>query len=548
MPPSSDPATSEDLREPLLAAQNNAVSTSTSTIREESAPDDTSSSIEGRLNKDIALPKCWGEERLVKVNHNVLLNLILAVMYGISGSLWNGTAYVAYLKHLGHDRNGPLGDIEAVSGLATLVTALPVGYLADRLGRSKVIRVGGILLLLTTVVQVWVMEWVGTSPDHKRTETALFLLGMIMWLWGVGDGVVNGPCAALYADSTPRGERSIYYNYLFACYSGASAVGPLVSIVLFETLGDEWKLSDLRIVIYVGLGIEIFNSILMMLFDDKKALDESEEGNGEEEPEEPNDVLDPENDGHGEGDSNGADTEEGSLTTLHKRQQWIPYIIFTQGVIFAIGSGMTIKFFPLFFKDEVGMSPSQVQLIYFAVPFAMVICSTLGSKLAASGVGRVQTQFLSRFIGIVLLYSMVFFKNYLDKHPFFLVPIYVMRTSLMNACYPLQESILMDFVPKEVRARWKSLDAVAAFGWCGSAAIGGWLADKYDYTYTFFLTAIIQSVGLGIWCLLLPLVPRHEHEFGPESDEGPIEEPSNDLTTEPSSTLHEPLLSNAAES
>jgi MFS family permease len=519
-----DLATTEDLQEPLLSIDSNAA--------EDNDAADSSSNSDTTLNKDITLPKCWGEERFMKVNHNVFLNLILAAMYGISGSLWNGTAYVAYLKHLGHDRNGPLGDIEAVSGLATLVTALPVGYLADRLGRSKVIRAGGILLLLTTFVQIAVMEWVGTSPEHKRTETALFLLGMIMWLWGVGDGVVNGPCAALYADSTPRGERSVYYNYLFACYSGASAVGPLVSIVLFETLGDDWSLYDLRIVIYVGLGVEVFNSIIMMFFDDKKALDESEEESDERDGDDQEDS----------GEGNDEEAEETPLTTLQKRQKWIPYIIFIQSIIFAIGSGMTIKFFPLFFKDEVGMSPSQVQVIYCAVPFAMVICSTVGSKVAASGVGRVQTQLLSRLMGISLLYCMVFFKNYLDKHPILLVPIYVMRTSLMNACYPLQESILMDFVPKSVRGRWKSLDAVAAFGWCGSAAFGGWLADKYDYTYTFFLTAIIQSVGLGVWCLLLPLVPRHENEASPEDDEGPDEVPSYD-STQPNSTLHEPLLS-----
>ncbi len=501
----------EDLREPLLAHGD-------------------SSSSEDSINKDIKVPKCWGEQRFVKINHNVLLNLILAVLYGISGSLWNGTAYVAYLKQLGHNRNGPLGDIEAVSGLATLITALPVGYLADRLGRSKVILAGGILLLITTMLQIGVMEWVGTSPGKNTTDTGLVLLGMIMWLWGVGDGVVNGPCAALYADSTPKGERSVYYNYLFACYSGASAVGPLVSIALFQIVGDDWSLYDLRIVIYVGLGIEVFNSLLMMLFDDKKALDENEDETASVEE------IEPENRtiNHTE--------EASSATALHKRQKWIPYIIFIQDIIFAIGSGMTIKFFPLFFKDEVGMSPSQVQIIFCVVPFVMVICSTLSSKVAAAGLGRVQTQLVSRLLGVFFLYAMVFFKTYLDKHPFLLVPVYVMRTSLMNACYPLQESILMDFVPKETRARWKSLDAVSAFGWCGSAAFGGWLADKYDYTYTFFLTAILQTLGLGVWALLLPLVPRHENEssHAPQQTNG---DEATGASLHATSALEAPLLS-----
>ena len=40
----------------------------------------------------------------------------------------------------------------------------------------------------------------------------------------------------------------------------------------------------------------------------------------------------------------------------------------------------------------------------------------------------------------------------------------------------------MDFVPKNERARWKSLESVSQFGWCGSAVLGGYLADKVRRT------------------------------------------------------------------
>ena len=105
---------------------------------------------------------------------------------------------------------------------------------------------------------------------------------------------------------------------------------------------------------------------------------------------------------------------------------------------------------------------------------------------------------------------MVFFKLYLDVHPLLLVPVYLLRTCLMNCTAPLQTSILMDALPREARARWKSLDAVSGFGWSGSAAFGGWLADRYDYTETFLITALFQTAGIGVWALLLPLVPRTE--------------------------------------
>lgn len=33
--------------------------------------------------------------------------------------------------------------------------------------------------------------------------------------------------------------------------------------------------------------------------------------------------------------------------------------------------------------------------------------------------------------------------------------IWQVRTTLMNCTYPIEESILMDFVPADTRARWK---------------------------------------------------------------------------------------------
>lgn len=379
-------------------------------------------------DKDIRFPS-WlacGRQN-ARLNHNVALNLLLSITYGISDSLWGGTVIAAYLKKLGHDHNSPVGNVEAANGLAGLASALPVGYLADKIGRAKLIRWGGALLLLAAVLHVWLLKWIGV--DEKASHPGAFwLMGAIMALWGIAGGVVNGPAQALYADSTPAGNRSTYYTYLFATYILASCVGPLVSIVLFQTLGDEWDLYDLRKVLYVGLSIEVVNAFLMMFFDDRKALPESAEevlaaASNTQVDEEQTPLSSPEED---------TDEVSAEAIRLAQRRKFIPYIVFAQALIFAIGSGMTVKFFPLFFKDEVGMSPTQVQIIYVLVPIVMVACSGLGQKLASTGFGRVQSALVLNTAGVSCLYAMVVFKSYLDAHPFALVPIYVFRTSLMN--------------------------------------------------------------------------------------------------------------------
>ena len=68
----------------------------------------------------------------------------------------------------------------------------------------------------------------------------------------------------------------------------------------------------------------------------------------------------------------------------------------------------------------------------------------------------------------------------------------------------------MDYVDKANRARWQSLNSIVRFGWAGSAALGGVLADRYGYTSTFLITAAVQAAGTLVQCLLLPMVPRKE--------------------------------------
>jgi hypothetical protein len=182
-----------------------------------------------------------------------------------------------------------------------------------------------------------------------------------------------------------------------------------------------------------------------------------------------------------------------------------------------------------------------------------------------------------KLVGIALLVSMAFLDNWIKastpgqrQHSLrvtIVAGIYVVRTGLMNCTYPLEESLLMDHVPKCVRAsrppplvlhiracpvevsrfyfrlrlvqaldppppvfrspgisesppppryprsaraRWKSLDSISVFGWCGSAALGGYLADRYSYSATFLVTAAIQLVGTLVQIPLLFIARRHE--------------------------------------
>jgi hypothetical protein len=159
----STPNENDDLREPLLLNGSN------------NDDDDNDDDIDNEKNIRIKFQCCKKKLIQKSVNHNVFLNLLLSVLYGISNSLWSGTAYIAYIKKLGHNSNKPVGNIEAVSGLASLICALPIGYLADTIGRSVVIRAGGLLLFVTAILQISILQYTVdidvTNPDDDQKDT-----------------------------------------------------------------------------------------------------------------------------------------------------------------------------------------------------------------------------------------------------------------------------------------------------------------------------------------------------------------------------------------
>ena len=56
------------------------------------------------------------------------------------------------------------------------------------------------------------------------------------------------------------------------------------------------------------------------------------------------------------------------------------------------------QFFPLFFKNSIGLTPAETQGIYVCVPLAIAVLAKVFSKLASS-LGRIQTILVARTTG-----------------------------------------------------------------------------------------------------------------------------------------------------
>jgi len=268
--------------------------------------------------------------------------------------------------------------------------------MADRFSRSIVIAVGGWCIpvaagLTSAAVIIGVQR---KQADGMRSDATGFGsatpeldddLQLPLWLfvaalstWGFVQAVQNGAAQALFADSVAAGERSRFYTYSFMAYLLASTLGPVVSIIMFALHGDNWSLPALRNVFLAGMIVSLPNWLIMLAFSDKKMLDEEPARETEPEPLPPASVCVPvgsDTEGEITAEAARCESERSQLSRARSdvshvgppehRYAWaVRYIMFGSSAMLGIASGMTIKFFPLFFKNDCQMSPVAVQVIY----------------------------------------------------------------------------------------------------------------------------------------------------------------------------------------
>lgn len=476
----------------------------------------------------------------------------MAGLEGFSDSLAGGTVGVAFIYASFGSSNAKVGLAEALQGISSLVTAFPAGWVSDRWSRSGVIKIGGVTSLIAGPLFGYaILEASYAAQNDTVSHRAYIMVCISFVLFGFGSGIANGPAQALLADSIPTGSRSKYYNILFQAYVIPGIIGPLIGIIYFLTYaGDDWDIISLRDLMLVGISLQVPIAVCMFGFRDDLSLGRASEAVTERTSEisttkstglsmsnadgivvetpldrglvEPlqKPLID---DGVGNVlpplqpeipeiqavDEKKREEEEDGKFAMHPRAKYVPYIVFFSGLIVALASGMTIKYFPLYFKNTLGMTPAAVQCIYVAVPLVMGMASCIATCLGKR-IGRVQAILLLRSMGLVCFSGMVVLDTKAEAdvwgREWIIVILYVIRTALMNCTYPLEESILMDYVSKNSRARWKSLESIGQAGWCGSAFLGGILADSYGYTFTFVITIAAQAAGTLVYAGMLGVV------------------------------------------
>lgn len=177
------------------------------------------------------------------------------------------------------------------------------------------------------------------------------------------------------------------------------------------------------------------------------------------------------------------------------------------------------------------MSPAVFNVVFGVLGGLTALGQFIAQKLSKR-YGRLQVIIPMTLVGVAATGLMGALKP-LYTNAFVMIPLFMVRCTLMWSTGALEGSIVADYTPKSTRARWKALNSVTSAGWSGSAALGGWLIDKYGYGPCFVVTAIFQASAIPLMVLLLPHVAmetdladaidrRHGAEGGPTPMRSPM--------------------------
>ncbi|MGC9779899.1 MAG: MFS transporter [Candidatus Heimdallarchaeota archaeon] len=427
-------------------------------------------------------------EVIRSMNYNVKLIFAFNISSSLGRGIWMGSVLSLYISlfaegsdFLGLSSNEILGLTAAASGITMTLFVFPAGFLADKFRRD-------IIMKLATPIGLAGIGFLIFG------QSIIFIL-VSMLLWGLFNAFIRPTSESIFADSVESGYRSRIYSWNHLVRQVAMAAGPFINIGLFAIFGNVHDLVSMRNVMSVGFAISLIAIVILFLFKDKRSLGEESEAIAEEVAQV-------------NGISRLANMDSNKAAKL------IPYLLVGGNVIIGIGAGMTIKYFPVFFRDYYTMSPIIIQAIMGATALATGILAVVSQKLSLK-LGRVQTIFTVQFIATACLLVIVIYP------PLgVLIPIFIARGAFMNAAQPLSRSILMDIIPKKQRGKWNSIEAIAwGLFWNVSAFIGGFLVgDNNNFFLCFIITTFVYILGLVPTIILMPLVGKEREAMDKESN------------------------------
>jgi MFS family permease len=384
---------------------------------------------------------------------NARLYLINVVIAGASMGVFR-LLFNFYVLSLGYDE-ALLGNLVTASSLSALVVALPMGYLADLLGRKLALVFSGFLMVVALVVMVF-------SPG-----ATVFLLMNI--LFGVANSLAAVTMSPFLMENSGQEERTYLFSFSSGLQMASASLGSWIGGYLPSWVGAARGVEATSSQAYGGALLAIAVTYALALIPlallRTPQLEKSERT-----------VFAP---------ITYAARHPGALSKLI-----LPLLLTS------IGAGLIMPFMNVFFRQVYHQPDPVIGTLFAWGSLAMGIGLLIAPPLA-DRLGKIQLVVITQGLSIPFLMLLGF-------APWFWLSAmaYYIRVALMNMSGPVYQTFVMEHVEPEARSTVASLVSMAwNFGWAFSPTISGWLQVRYGFGPAFMGTILLYALSVILYWL-----------------------------------------------
>ncbi len=410
----------------------------------------------GRITYSFRLAAREYASQVRKFSRNARLYLLNVVIIGAAMGVFR-LLFNFYVLSLGYNE-ALVGSLITVSSFTALLAALPMGYLADLVGRKNSLLLSGVLLSASVLaIVIW------------PSEGMLYAMNVVS---GLGQSLAAVTMAPFMMENSGEEERTYLFSFSSGLQMAMASVGSWIGGYLPSWIGLTRGVPAVSSQAYAGallvVSITFAIGLIPLAMLRTPRLQRSERS-----------VFAP-------------------LSYASKQPSLLGKLILPI-LVTSIGAGLIMPFMNVFFR-QVHHQPDPVVGSLFAWgSLAMGIGLLLAPPLA-NRMGKIQlvvaTQALSIPFLIILGFSPIFWLSTMA---------YFIRLALMNMSTPVYQTFVMEQVEPSARATVASLVSMAwNFGWTLSPTISGILQVRYGFGPPFLGTIILYTIStLLYWAFFL---------------------------------------------
>jgi len=390
-------------------------------------------------------------QRIRAFSPNARLFLISVAITGAAMGVY-GLLFNFYILSLGYDE-ALLGNLITTSSLTALLAALPMGYLANYLGRKSSLVISGALVSFSIFgVVLW--------PELP----AIYAMNIIS---GLGQSLAAVSMAPFLMENSGTEERTYLFSISLGMQMAMASVGSWIGGYLPTWAARSAGVPPTSSTAYAGaLLVMAFAStvgILPLLVMSTPRLNPLERS-----------VFAP-------------------LAYASQHPARLGKLILPI-LITSIGAGLIMPFMNVFYRQVYYQPDPVIGTLFAWGSLAMGIGLLLAPPLA-DRMGKIQLVVISQGISIPFLVLMGF-------SPWFWLSAmsYYIRLALMNMSSPVYQTFVMEQVEAPARAMVASLVSMAwNFGWAFSPTISGWMQVHYGFGMPFLGTIILYVISVYLY-------------------------------------------------